>query len=109
MPPFSVLQLTINDPGSSLSALRSNLEAASPGLLANLDRKYMVYLDTESATCGGPIADFWPDTDPNPNTNISNQSGHRRPGNGGAVLPRHPGTTLPIPGHLQLRPTARGV
>jgi hypothetical protein len=69
---LSVQQITIDDPGTDFDALRTELEQNIPGGLANLDRKYMVYMDT--ASCPGPRADFIPDTNPDPNANLSNQN-----------------------------------
>ena len=78
---LDIPHVTIGDPGTSFQALRVALGAAnnsggigaSPGsLLANLDRKYMVFLDT--ADCGGPTSDFLPDATADPDFNVSNQN-----------------------------------
>jgi len=78
---FDVLEVSIANPGDSFGALRIALGATGPGgtsgatpgtPVANVDRKYMVFLDLTG--CGGPTADSWFDTDPDPDTNVSNQN-----------------------------------
>jgi hypothetical protein len=81
---LSVLTVEIANPGGSLGAVRTALgdngAGANPGtLLADYDRKYMVWMDLGGTSgCPGPVADFSPDTDPDPDTNVSNQ----KPGTG---------------------------
>jgi hypothetical protein len=78
---LSVQQIDVGNVGMSFTSLRIAMGAnpadptfgavaATPA--ANHDRKYLVFLDL--ASCGGPTSDFFPDTDPNPDTNTSNQN-----------------------------------
>jgi hypothetical protein len=75
---LDIAHITIGDPGTSLQSLRTALGAtgvfgASPGTLeANLNRKYLVFMD--KADCGGPASDFLPDATADPDFNVSNQN-----------------------------------
>jgi hypothetical protein len=78
---LDIAHVNIGDPGTSFQALRVALGAvnnsggigATPGTLAaNLNRKYMVFLDKPD--CGGPTSDFLPDAAADPDFNVSNQN-----------------------------------
>jgi len=75
---LDIAHINIGDPGTSLQSLRGALGAtgvfgASPGTLeANLNRKYLVFMD--KADCGGPASDFLPDATADPDFNVSNQN-----------------------------------
>ena len=78
---LDILHIDIGDPGTSFQGLRVALGAANnsggigatPGtLVANLNRKYMVFMDKDD--CGGETSDFLPDSTADPDLNISNQN-----------------------------------
>jgi hypothetical protein len=78
---LDIAHITIGDPGTSFQALRVALGAANNSggigatqgtLAANLNRKYMVFLDKPD--CGGPTSDFLPDATADPDFNVSNQN-----------------------------------